>query len=153
MVRNDDVLTGSLERPPTTTGSNCISAAPYPLTRRRPFTSIALANTASGGSGNGEYVKRDRGFESISLQQRVMCEPSVRARAPHWRPRRYRAVPCRCLYQGAEGVRRRQSGPIRHSRRGCRENRRRFAGDLWSAAIDPSETNGRFRRFAAIFEG
>ena len=28
------------------------------------------------GSRNGEHVKRDRGFESISLQQRVRYEPA-----------------------------------------------------------------------------
>ena len=34
------------------------------------------------GVRNGEYVKRDRGFESISLQRGVNCEPDFRARIP-----------------------------------------------------------------------
>ena len=34
---------------------------------------------------NGEYVKRDRGFESISLQRRAQCEPDFLD--PSWRRR------------------------------------------------------------------
>ena len=34
------------------------------------------------GSRSGEYVKRDRWFESISLQQRVQYEPEFRPASP-----------------------------------------------------------------------
>src|SRR5260370_30343867 len=31
-------------------------------------------------SRDGEYVERDRGFESASLHRRVLCEPDIRSR-------------------------------------------------------------------------
>src|ERR1700730_17309811 len=52
------------------------SNARYPVANGGfPFGEPDRPGAETEGVRNGEYVKRDRGFESISLQRGVTCEP------------------------------------------------------------------------------
>src|SRR5271165_4097034 len=55
------------------------SNARYPVAKGRfPFWRTGPSRSRQEGFRNGEYVKRDRWFESISLQRRVMQTGSSR---------------------------------------------------------------------------